>query len=213
MSKWSSIVQYSCTSIWDLKYTISQNHIRVGVVLVSFDKKSILLVSYFRRWRIVYVLSSQTTVGVFLSRFVVTFRIYNILINFGYQLWTHFVELTGLTVGSNKTLCAVTSIAVYFIDTLSTILTRWTETFVNIWRVKKTMLRATVYCLNVVLHTWYSVRIFAGCVYLSNHWLLVQAWVRPQIPPLVDESDIRFMFTLKINRFLTLIWPGFVSNP
>ena len=23
--KWSSIVQYSCTSIWDLKYTFSQN--------------------------------------------------------------------------------------------------------------------------------------------------------------------------------------------
>ena len=28
MQIWSSIVQYSCTSIWDLKYTFSQNFIQ-----------------------------------------------------------------------------------------------------------------------------------------------------------------------------------------
>ena len=28
MQKWSSIVQYSCTSIWDLKYTFSHLHIQ-----------------------------------------------------------------------------------------------------------------------------------------------------------------------------------------
>ena len=38
MQKWSSIVQYSCTSIWDLKYTFSENVVvtyKIGSFLCS----------------------------------------------------------------------------------------------------------------------------------------------------------------------------------
>ena len=32
MQKWSSIVQYLCTSIWDLKYTFSLEHKQTGII-------------------------------------------------------------------------------------------------------------------------------------------------------------------------------------
>ena len=37
MKKWSSIAQYSCTSIWDFKYTFSDLRIKMGLKLCSFS--------------------------------------------------------------------------------------------------------------------------------------------------------------------------------